>query len=369
MEKYDFLIVGAGFSGSVLAERIAIILKKKVLLVDCRDHIGGNAYDYVDEFGILVHKYGPHIFHTNDKKVFDYLSNFTDWIKYEHKVLANHNGSLYPIPINANTLYLLYGKSFKQENEVKAFLDKIRLNIYPVKNSEDIVLNQLGPELYKIFFEKFTLKTWFRHPKELSPAVCGRIKVRFNEDDRYFLDKYQFMPQNGYNSMFNNMVDNARIKILLNTDYKDVINKVKYKTLIYTGPLDYYFDECYGKLQYRSLRIDFKNIKREYYQSNSVINFVGSEKHTRITEFKYLTNQKSKTTTIGIEYPIQDGEKYYPTLTSESITLFNKYNKLTKGLHNVIFTGRLANFKYYNMDQVIANSQMVFNKIKNENII
>lgn len=360
MTNIDYLIVGAGFSGAVMAERIANILKKKVMIVDIREHIGGNAYDYYEDNGILVHKYGPHIFHTNSKTVFEYLSDFTEWIKYEHRVLANHKGKLYPVPINANTLNLLYNTNLKTEKDVKKYFDDVKQNIYPVNNSEEIILNQIGFDLYKIFFEKFTLKTWFTHPKDLLPGVCGRVKVRHNFDDRYFLDKYQLMPKEGYTKLFENMLDNPKIEVLLGVDYKEILDKVKYKTMIYTGPIDYYFDECFGKLQYRSLRIDFKNINKEYFQSNSVINFVGDEEYSRITEYKRITGQKSDLTTIGIEYPVKDGEKYYPTLTSHSIDLYKKYRRLAKGLNNVIFAGRLANFNYYDMDQVISHSLKLF---------
>lgn len=362
MNKIDFLIVGAGFSGSVLAERISNILKKEVLLIDKRDHIGGNAFDYFDSNGILVHKYGPHIFHTNDKKVFDYLSNFTKWNKYEHKVLAYHKGDLFPIPVNANTINQFYGKSFETEKEIKEFLDKVKCNRNPVTNSEDIIVNQIGTKLYKTFFENFTQKTWFRHPRELSSSICGRIKVRYNNDNRYFLDEYQYMPQEGYTKLFENMINNTRIKVELNTDYKDILQKINFKKMIYTGPIDYFFNECFGKLEYRSLKIYFKNINKEIYQTNSVINFVGNEKYSRITEFKQLTGQKSKSTTIGIEYPIKDGEKYYPTLTPQSIKSYNQYKKLTLANNDIYFAGRLANFKYYNMDQVIANSLKLFNE-------
>jgi UDP-galactopyranose mutase len=361
MKRYDYVVVGAGFAGAVIAERIAAIHKKNVLVIDKRNHVGGNAYDYYDKYGVLVHKYGPHIFHTNNKIVFEYLSHFTNWRKYEHKVYARFNKDLYPMPINSTTIGKYYNREFRSKSELIEFLRDIKTDIFPVLNSKDIVTNQIGIDLYKNFFEKFTEKTWFKNPLFLKPGVCGRLKLRLNNDDRYFTDKYQFMPRDGYTELFKNILSNERIEILLNTDYKNVIKNLGYQKLIYTGPIDYYFDYCYGKLPYRSLKLKFKNIKKEYYQDFSVINFVGDEKKTRIAEFKHITGQKCATTTIGIEYPLEKGDEFYPTLTNESELLYGKYKKLAAKSSNVIFTGRLANFKYFNMDQVVAQS---LNKFK-----
>ena len=292
--KYDYLIVGAGFAGAVAAERLASKHNKKVLIVEKRNHIGGNAYDEYDEHGILVHKYGPHIFHTNSKKVFDYLSQFTEWRFYEHKVLAKLNNVLFPIPINRTTINRLYNKKFDSEEEVSKFYESVREKRYPIKNSEDIIVNQIGIDLYEKFFKFYTKKQWNLDPSELSPSVCGRIPVRTNEDDRYFTDKYQFMPKEGYTKMFEKMLSHKNIEILLNTNYKIITDDIKFDKMIYTGPIDYFFDYKYGKLPYRSIRFEWENIKKEKYQDAAVINYVDSEiNYTRVTEYKYLSGQKT----------------------------------------------------------------------------
>ena len=352
--KYDYLIVGSGFAGSVMAERIASQLNKKVLIVEKRNHIGGNAYDEIDQYGILVHKYGPHIFHTNSKEVFDYLSQFTEWIPYEHKVLANLNNELYPIPINRITVNKLYKKNFKTDSEVAEFFQTVKENRTPVKNSEDIIVNQVGIDLFEKFFKNFTRKQWNLEPKELSPTICGRIPVRTNEDCRYFTDKYQFMPKDGYTKMFKMMLSHKNIEIVLNTDYKNILSDLSFDKMIYTGPIDYFFDYKYGHLPYRSIRFEFKNFDKERFQENSVINFVGEEAYTRVSEYKHFTGQKAGSTTVSFEYSEQNGEPFYPTLTDNSKRIFNKYKKETEELNNVEFVGRLANFQYYNMDQAVA---------------
>ncbi len=238
MRTFDYLIVGSGFSGSVVAERLANELNKRVLIVEKRAHIGGNAYDEFDENGILVHRYGPHIFHTNCKEVFDYLSRFTEWFPYEHKVLAKYNNQAYPIPINRLTINKVYDLDLKDEEEVKNFLEKVREKRYPILNSEDIIVNQVGIKLFEMFFKHYTKKQWGLEPKSLSPSVCGRIPVRFNDDCRYFSDKYQFMPKNGYNKIFEKMLNHKNIEIILNTDYKSILDSIKFKKIIYTGPID-----------------------------------------------------------------------------------------------------------------------------------
>ena len=239
---YDYLIVGAGFAGSVMAERIASQVNKKVLIVEKRNHIGGNAYDEYDEHGILVHRYGPHIFHANSKLVFDYLSQFTEWRFYEHKVLASLNGKLYPIPINRMTLNKLYNLNLSSDTETKEYLEKVREMRYPIKNSEDVIVNQVGIDLFEKFFKHYTIKQWNLEPKQLAPSVCGRIPVRYNDDCRYFTDKYQFMPKDGYAKMFERMLKHKNIEIILGVDYKSVVNDIKFNKMIYTGPIDYFFD-------------------------------------------------------------------------------------------------------------------------------
>ena len=353
--KYDYLIVGAGFAGAVAAERLASQYNKKILIVEKRSHIGGNAYDEYDKHGILVHRYGPHIFHTNSKRVFDYLSRFTEWRFYEHKVLAKLNGSLYPIPINRTTINKLYGKNFTTEKEVLEFYESVREKRHPIKNSEDIIVNQVGYDLYEKFFKNYTKKQWSLDPSELSASVCGRIPVRTNEDDRYFTDKYQFMPKDGYTKMFEKMLAHPNIEIKLNTDYKDIVNKVKFNKMIYTGPIDYFFDYKFGKLPYRSLKFEWENIKKEKYQNAAVINHVDKKvDFTRVTEYKYLTGQKHSITTISKELAQTNGDPFYPIHVEQNEKLYRKYKTEADKIEDVIFMGRLAEYKYYNMDGVVA---------------
>lgn len=352
--KYDYLIVGAGFAGSVAAERLASQQNKKILLVEKRNHIAGNAYDEYDENGIFVHKYGPHIFHTNSKEVFLYLSQFTEWRKYEHRVLANLNGELYPIPINRTTINKLYNKIFTTDEEVKKFYESVREKRDPILNSEDIIVNQIGQDLYEKFFKHYTKKQWELYPSQLSPSVCDRIPIRTNTDDRYFSDEYQFMPKDGYTKMFEKMLFHPNIEIRLNTNYKDIINKIEFNKMIYTGPIDYFFDYKFGKLPYRSIRFEWENLDKKRFQEVSQINYTDDcEKFTRIIEHKHLTAQTKNTTTISKESPQMKGEPFYPILNSENNLLFENYKVETVKVKNVEFVGRLAEYKYYNMDQVV----------------
>ena len=355
--KYDYLIVGAGFAGSVMAERLASQMDKKVLIVEKRHHIGGNAYDEYDEHGILVHRYGPHIFHTNSNKVFDYLSKFTEWIPYEHKVLAKLDGRLYPIPINRITLNKLYNLNLQSEKEVEEYYKKVREKRYPIQNSEDIIVNQVGKDLFEKFFRNYTKKQWNLEPTELSASVCGRIPVRTNDDCRYFTDKYQFMPKEGYTKMLERMLSHKNIEIALNTDYKKIINDIKFDKLIYTGPIDYFFDYEFGKLPYRSIRFEYKNYDLEYLQEYASIHYVNKEvPYTRVSEYKHLTGQKIDGTTISFEYPQVNGEQFYPIPTKINNQKFQRYLTMAKKLINIKFLGRLAEYQYYNMDQVVANT-------------
>ena len=289
--KYDYLIVGAGFAGSVMAERLASQQNKKVLLVEKRGHIGGNAYDEYDEHGILIHKYGPHIFHTNSVEVFNYLSQFTEWIPYEHQVLAKHNDNLYPIPINRITLNKLYNLNLKTDQEVEEFYDSVKEKRNPILNSEDIIVNKVGIDLFEKFFKNFTKKQWNLEPKELSASVCGRIPVRINDDCRYFADKYQFMPKNGYTKMFERMLSNKKIEFVLNTDYKTILSDVNFNKLIYTGPIDYFFDYQHGKLPYRSIRFEFENHDSTDFQPVAQINLL-----IQILNLQGLWNKKNDKT-------------------------------------------------------------------------
>ncbi len=362
--KYDFLIVGAGFAGSVMAERLASQFNKRVLIVEKRNHIAGNAYDEFDNYGILVHRYGPHIFHTNSKEVFEYLSLFTEWIPYEHKVLAKIGNELYPIPINSLTINKLYNLNLKTEEEVKDYFESVKEKRFPILNSEDIIVNQVGKDLFEKFFKHYTKKQWNLEAKELSPSVCGRIPVRTNDDCRYFTDKYQFMPKYGYTKMFERMLIHKNIEVILSTDYKSIIDSVKFDKMIYTGPIDYFFDYKFGKLPYRSIRFEFENINQKQFQETAQINYVdGSVDYTRVIEHKLLNQQNSDTTTLSFEYPQHNGEPFYPIPTEENRYQYLLYKKESEKLSNIYFCGRLAEYKYYNMDQVVANTLMI---IKND---
>jgi UDP-galactopyranose mutase len=359
---FDYLIVGAGFAGSVLAERLASKGDQKVLIIDQRDHIGGNAYDYFNKDGILIHKYGPHIFHTNSKKVFDYLGQFTPWRPYEHRVLASVDGQLVPIPINLNTINKLYGLHLNC-SEVEAFFESKAEKISRVLTSEDVVVSKVGRELYEKFFKGYTRKQWDLDPSELDASVTARVPTRTNRDDRYFTDTYQAMPLYGYTRMFQKMLSHPNIKVMLNTDYKEIIDIIPYKHMIYTGPIDSFFNYCYGRLPYRSLEFKFETIEAETYQSTGTINYPNEHAYTRITEFKYLTGQKHTKTSIVYEYPQADGDPYYPIPRPENAEIYKKYQQLANAMTNTYFTGRLATYKYYNMDQVVAQSLTLFEKI------
>lgn len=353
--KYDYLIVGAGFAGSVMAERLASQQNKKVLVVEKRNHIGGNAYDEYNEHGILVHKYGPHIFHTNSKEVFDYLSHFTEWIPYQHKVLAKIGDELYPIPINRLTINKLYNLNLITDEEVKNYFDSVKEKRYPILNSEDIIVNQVGYDLFEKFFKHYTKKQWDLEPKELSPTVCGRIPVRTNTDCRYFTDKYQFMPKDGYTKMFEKILSHKNIEVVLNTDYKKIVNDIKFDKMIYTGPIDYFFDYQFGKLPYRSIRFELETLDVESFQETAVVNYTeGQYEFTRVTEYKKLTNQKNQKTTISREYSSSTDDPFYPVLTNDNKVMYDKYKNESEKLESVQFLGRLAEYKYYNMDQVVA---------------
>lgn len=359
---FDYLIVGAGFAGSVLAERLASRANKKVLLIDKRNHIAGNTYDYFNNDGILVHKYGPHIFHTNSKEVFDYLSQFTPWRWYEHKVLASVDGQFVPIPINLNTINSLYGLNLSSD-QVEAFLNAKAEKLSRIKTSEDVVVSKVGRELYEKFFRGYTRKQWGLDPSELDASVTARIPTRTNKDNRYFTDTYQAMPLHGYTRMFEEMLSHPNIKIMLNTDYKEVQECIPYKNLIYTGPIDSYFDYCYGKLPYRSLEFKFETQEAEYVQPTGTVNYPNEHPYTRSTEFKYLTGQKHAKTTVVYEYPLAEGDPYYPIPRPENAEIYRKYQQLASTLPNVYFTGRLGTYKYYNMDQVVAQSLTLFKKL------
>jgi len=350
---YDFLIVGAGYAGSVCAERLAS-KGKRVLIIDRRSHIGGNAFDMHDANGVLIHPYGPHIFHTNSKQVFAYLSRFTDWRFYEHRVLAQVNGNLYPIPINRLTLNALYGLDLDEAGAAQHF-EQVRIQKAEIKTSEDVVLNSVGKDLCDKFFRGYTRKQWGLDLSELSAGVAARIPVRTNDDDRYFSDSYQFMPAEGYAKMFERMLDHPNIEIQLGTDFFAVRKSISAKEIIFTGPIDAYFDYRYGPLPYRSLRFEHQylpNVERQ--QLVGTVNYPNDHSYTRITEFKHLTGQAHKGTSIVREYPEAEGDPYYPIPRPDNEALFKRYVALAAAEPHVHFAGRLAEYRYYNMDQVVA---------------
>jgi UDP-galactopyranose mutase len=368
--KFDYLIVGAGYSGSVLAERIATQLNKKVLVVDRRNHIAGNAYDHYNEDGILIHKYGPHWFHTNDKKVFEYLSRFTEWRYNYHRVKTYVDGLLLAIPINMDTLNELYGMNLSSPAEVQSYFDSVKVPINNPKNSEEMVISQVGVDLYQKFFKGYTLKQWEIDPKDLAASVTARIPTRTNRDNRYFTDTYQGVPKHGYTQMFSKLLDHPNIKVMLQTDYKEIIDDVQYEKMIYTGPIDSFFDYEFGRLPYRSLRFEHETFPQENYQGHQQINYPNDYDFTRIVEWKHATGQVSPVTTITREYSLlaQEGmEKYYPIPKADNHELFNKYKAKAEELPDVIFCGRLADYKYYNMDQVVARALMLFENKLNKN--
>jgi UDP-galactopyranose mutase len=362
---FDYLIVGAGFAGSVLAERLAAGSDKKVLLCDRRPHIGGNAYDHYNDAGILVHKYGPHIFHTNSKEVFDYLTNFTEWRSYQHRVRACVDGQLLPIPINLDTINKLYGLNLTAF-EVEDFFAKVAEPREHIRTSEDVVIAKVGRELYEKFFRNYTRKQWGLDPSELDATVTARVPTRTNRDDRYFTDVYQAMPRHGFTRLFERMLDHPNIKIMLNTDYREIERLVPYREMIYTGPVDAYFDYRYGRLPYRSLDFKHETINQPVFQEAPVVNYPNEQPYTRITEFKYLTGQEHPQTSIVYEFPQAEGDPYYPVPRKENAEIYAKYKALADAESKVHFVGRLATYKYYNMDQVVAQALTVYAKICGE---
>ncbi|WP_437585596.1 UDP-galactopyranose mutase [Sorangium sp. So ce1000] len=360
---FDYLIVGAGFAGSVLAERLASQLNRSVLLCDKRTHIGGNAYDCYDDAGILIHKYGPHIFHTASSRIFRYLSQFTGWRPYEHRVLAHVDGKLVPFPINVDTVNALYGTSYSPA-EVEAFFARVAEPIKHCRTSEDAVVSKVGRELYEKFFRNYTRKQWGLDPSELDAAVASRVPARTNHDSRYFTDEFQAMPLRGYTRMFENMVDHKNIRVLLNADYRDIMNEVSFREMIYTGPVDAFFDFRYGKLPYRSIEFKFDTRDMEVFQPNAVINYPNEHDYTRITEFKYLTGQEHPKTSVVYEFPRDEGDPYYPVPRPENGELYRKYKALAEATPNVRFVGRLATYRYYNMDQVVGQALATFDQIR-----
>lgn len=362
--KVDILIIGAGISGAVLAERYAAI-GKKVLVLEKRSHIGGNCYDFIDENGILVSKYGAHLFHTNEEEVWTYVNRFSDWYDWEHKVLAKVEGKLVPIPVNITTVNQIFNLNITTEVEMKQWLEVNRIKKENPKDGKDAVLNKVGPELYEKMFRHYTKKQWDKYPEELDAGVLNRIPVRTNFDDRYFSDKYQALPKKGYTKLFERMLSHPNIHVELNTDYFDVKEVVTgYSKLFYTGPIDRFFEFKHSldeKLEYRSINFISETIDKEHFQENSVINYPGTEvDYTRIIEYKHFGNQKTTKTTIVKEFTVDTGEPYYPVPNKKNGEIYERYRKETEKLKDVYFVGRLANYKYFNMDQAFKNALDLF---------
>ena len=365
--KFKYVVVGAGLAGLTVAERLANVLDEKVLIVEKRSHIGGNVYDTYDNNGILIHNYGPHIFHTNDREVYQYLSKFTRWNDLWHRVLTYVDGNLVPMPITIETINKLYNLNLDC-SQMEEFLKDQAEHIDEIKTSKDVALSRVGKDIYEKIFEKYTMKQWGLDPGELDTSVISRIPVRLNRDTRYFSDRYEGMPSHGYTRMCENMVANKNIKIMLNTDYKEILNQLQYETLFYTGATDEFYDYKHGKLPYRSIDFQFETFDREEFQEAPVVNYPNDYDFTRITEFKKLTWQEHKKTTICKEFPCSEGEPYYPFPTNECKAQFALYEEDMKREKNVIFLGRLAEYRYYNMDAVVRRALSVSDSIiKNNN--
>jgi UDP-galactopyranose mutase len=361
---FDYLIVGAGFAGAVLAERLAAGLGKKVMIIDRRTHIGGNAYDELDAAGIRIHRYGPHIFHTNARRIVDYLSKFTSWRPYEHRVKASVDGLLVPIPINLTTLNSLYGLNMTSA-EACAFLADRAETRSEILTSEDVVLSAVGRELYEKFFRGYTRKQWGIDPSQLDKSVTSRIPTRTDADDRYFLDSFQCMPADGYEPMFKAMLSHPLISIRLSTDFRQARNDTDFRHVIYSGPIDEYFDFCFGKLPYRSLKFVHETLDLPQLQPVAVINYPDEAKeYTRITEYKHLTGQRHSRTSISREYPSAVGDPFYPIPRPENQALYKRYEALASQTPGVTFVGRLGTYRYYNMDQVVGQALAVYARIE-----
>jgi UDP-galactopyranose mutase len=364
--EFDYLIVGAGFAGAVLAERLASQCGKRCLVVDKRGHIGGNAYDATDAAGIRLHRYGPHYFRTNSDRIMEYLSQFAAWRPVEYRILSWANGRHWQFPINLNTFEQWLGRSSTTQ-EMEETLARWRVPIAEPRNSEEMIVSQVGYPLYEQFFKNYTLKQWRRHPRDLDASVCGRIPVRTNRDDRYLTEKHQALPGEGYTRMFERMLNQPGITVRLHTDYREAARSVRYGHLIYTGPVDEYFDCCEGPLPYRSLRFEPETLEQEFYQPVVQVNYPNDEAFTRIVEIKHVTGQRSPVTTIMREYPDDYGpgkEAYYPVPAPDARALYEKYAARAAAEEGVTFVGRLATYRYYNMDQVVGAALTEFEKLQ-----
>ncbi|MBB4004647.1 UDP-galactopyranose mutase [Aurantimonas endophytica] len=363
---FDWLVVGAGFAGTVIAERLASQHGAKVLVIDRRPHVAGNAYDRLDAAGVLIHQYGPHIFHTNSDAVFEYLSRFTRWWPYEHRVLARVDDQLLPIPINRTTINRLYGLSLETDAEAEAFFASQAETVEQVRTSEDVVVGTVGRELYEKFFQGYTRKQWGVDPSELDKSVTARVPTRTNTDDRYFGDKYQAMPADGFTRMFEKMLDHPNITVQLGVDFDQIRAAVPHRRLVFTGPIDEYFGYGYGRLPYRSLTFRHVTLDKEWHQPVAVVNYPQTEQFTRVTEYKHLTGQVHSKTSLTYEYPSEEGDPYYPIPREENQAIFRRYQALARSHPDVHFIGRLATYRYYNMDQVVGQALAAFRRIDEE---
>jgi UDP-galactopyranose mutase len=367
-DSYDLLVVGAGYAGSVIAERFGSQRGVRVLVIDRRPHIGGNAYDYVDDHGVLVHKYGPHIFHTNAMPIVDYLSQFTDWRPYEHRVVAAVDGQLLPMPINRDTVNRLYGLDLKTEEDVEAFYAERREHVPYIRTSEDAVVAKVGRDLYEKFFRGYTRKQWERDPSELHASVCARIPIRTNTDDRYFTDAWQKMPADGYTKMFERILGHPNIEVRVGVDFADVKDEVDYDHVVYTGPIDKYFGYRFGELPYRSLEFE---LRTEPTPDGGLVQPAASVNqpdpdvpYTRTTEFRHMTGQSPHgSSTLAVEFPRSEGDPYYPIPNDETRALYRKYEILAAEVPGVTFVGRLARYQYLNMDQVVGQALSTYDKM------
>jgi UDP-galactopyranose mutase len=367
-DRYDILVVGAGYAGSVMAERLATRRGCRVLVIDRRDHIAGNAFDYYDEHGVVVHRYGPHIFHTNSDKVVEYLSQFTEWRPYEHRVLARVDGRFVPMPINRTTINELYDLGLGTDEEVEQFLAERAERVGQIRNSEDVVVAKVGRELYEKFFRGYTRKQWQRDPSELNASVCARIPIRTNTDDRYFTDAFQKMPAEGYTAMFRRILDHRLIEVRVSTDYDEVKDEVEYDHLVYTGPIDKFFGYRFGALPYRSLEFELRNVGTPdggYAQAATTVNEPSEDvPYTRTTEFRRMTGQeRHDSSTLAVEYPRAEGNPYYPIPRDDTRALYRRYEALGEDLPGVTFVGRLARYQYLNMDQVVGQALSAASKL------
>ncbi|MGI4946890.1 MAG: UDP-galactopyranose mutase, partial [Janthinobacterium lividum] len=324
---YDWLVVGAGFAGAVLAERLASQRGERVLVVDRRDHVGGNAFDHLDAAGVLVHRYGPHIFHTNSDAVVEYLSRFTAWRPYEHRVLGQVRDMLVPIPINLDTVNRLYGLHLTSE-ELEGWFAARAEPVADIRTSEDVIVSRVGRELYEMFFQGYTRKQWGLDPSELDRAVTARVPVRTNQDDRYFTDTFQAMPLDGYTRMFERILDHPNITVRTGTDCADLLPAERPRRTVWTGPVDEFFGHRFGRLPYRSLRFRHETLERERFQSVGTVNFPLTEEYTRVSEYKHMTGQVHPHTSITYEYPTADGDPYYPVPRPENQALYKRYEAL-----------------------------------------